>query len=53
MMGDIKVQDIRQEEVSGLLIVRDSFFGLVIASLVIIAVGLALTFIQKLGDLSK
>jgi cytochrome c biogenesis protein len=46
-------QALRQEDVSGLLVVRDSFFGLVLASLAVIILGLGLTFIQKLGDLPK
>lgn len=40
-------------ELSGLMVVRDSYFGLVLASLAIIAAGLAITFIQKLGELPK
>ena len=44
-------QALRRQDVSGLLVVRDSFFGLVLASLAFIVLGLALTFIQKLGDM--
>ena len=51
--GALLKEGLRQEEVSGLLIVRDSFFGLVLASLALAVLGLALTFIQKLGDLSR
>jgi hypothetical protein len=51
-VGDIAVQALRQEEVSGIMLVRDSFFGLILLSLAIVAIGLAITFIQKLGEIS-
>jgi cytochrome c biogenesis protein ResB len=43
--------DVHEEELSGLMVVRDPYFNLVLAALAITGVGLVLTFAQKLGDL--
>jgi cytochrome c biogenesis protein ResB len=53
-IGGVKLyQASRSEDASGIMVVRDAFFGLVLASLAIAAAGLAITFAQKSGDQSK
>jgi hypothetical protein len=49
-VGDYVVREIRELDVTGLKVVDDPGFGPVLAALVLISVGLALTFIQKARD---
>ena len=49
-IGDYVVGDIRELDVTGLKVVDDPGFLPVLAALVLIAAGLSLTYIQKIGD---
>jgi hypothetical protein len=49
-IGDYVVRAIQELDVSGLKVVDDPGFGPVLAALVLITVGLALTFVQKARD---
>ncbi|MDP3176979.1 MAG: hypothetical protein Q8M76_03675, partial [Spirochaetaceae bacterium] len=49
--GPFLVVAMRDRELSGLQAVSDPGYGLVLAALALSAIGLALTFIQKLGEM--
>jgi cytochrome c biogenesis protein ResB len=49
-VGDYTVREIKVLDVTGLKVVDDPGFAAVLAALVLIGVGLALTYIQKIGD---
>lgn len=48
--GEVRLSDIRMEHVSGLKIIRDPSFVPIIIAFVLLAIGLSVTFLQKIGD---
>jgi len=49
-VGDYTLRDVRELDVTGLKVVDDPGFVPVLAALLLIAAGLSLTYIQKMGD---
>jgi cytochrome c biogenesis protein len=49
-IGEYTVRDIRELDVTGLRVVEDPGFVPVLAALLLIAAGLTLTYVQKMGD---
>ena len=49
-IGPYLIEDVFLRDTTGLRVARNSGRGLVLAALIIIVVGLSLTYIQKIGD---